>query len=154
MTVDGTQVGQTSATSFQVPAPLTDGPHAWRVTAADPAGLQSSMAPATVFVDTFPPAVGVRLSGRGRVGSPIHISVSYTDTEPGEPAQDASGVSSVLVRWGDGSSATVKHGKFHVYRRAGRYTVTVIVTDKAGNTTRVAEQLRIAPSRSSAHRHG
>ena len=33
--------------------------------------------------------------------------------------------------------------KFHVYRKVGRYRVTVIVIDRAGNTTTVVENIRI-----------
>ncbi len=43
------------------------------------------------------------------------------------------------------------HRVAHVYRRAGRYTVTVTVTDRAGNETKVVRHVNI---RSSARARG
>jgi hypothetical protein len=98
-----------------------------------------------VFVDTVPPVVQLAFSGKDRAGSVVHIEVRDTDAPPPEPAADASGIVEALVKFGDGTSYRIGHGKFHVYKRAGRYQVTVIVKDRAGNTTTVVRTLRIAP---------
>jgi hypothetical protein len=146
VSIDGAQAAQTTATSFQVPAALTEGPHAWQVTATNPAGQTSGTRAATVWVDTIAPVVQFTLTGAKRAGSLLHIYVAYTDAPPPPlPPADASGVASVLLKWGDGSSYRIRHGKFHIFRRPGRYRLTVTVTDWAGNATTVTSSLRIAP---------
>lgn len=145
VSVDGTPVADSTATSVSTPSPLTQGAHRWQVTAVNPADLSSTAHAATVFVDTVPPVVQLAFSGRDRAESVVHIDVSYTDAPAPEPAADASGIAEVLVRFGDGTSYRIGHGKYHVYKRAGRYQVTVIVKDRAGNTTTVVRTLRIAP---------
>jgi hypothetical protein len=144
VTVDGVLVGQTTATSLTVPAALTQGPHKWQVTAVNGAGVTSKTKPATVFVDTIPPLVSFKLTGRLRAGSTLHIYVSDTDAPPGVPPADASGVATVKLSWGDGTSYLIKHGKYHVYKRPGHYLVKVKVTDRAGNVTTVERVVKIA----------
>jgi hypothetical protein len=140
--VDGAVVGQTGAGSFTVPS-LTDGPHAWGVVAANPAGLTSTMAPARVFVDTYPPKVSLSLTGQRRAGSIVHASVRYSDTPPGVPAWHASGIVQATIYFGDGTHYRITRGKYHVYPRPGRYKVRVVVRDRAGNTTTVFRYLKI-----------
>jgi hypothetical protein len=144
VSVDGAEVAQTSATSIVVPAALSEGPHTWQVQALNAAGLTSVAPAATVFVATIPPAVTFTLTGKLRVHAIVHVEVSYSDVPPGLPPADASGVTSVVVDWGDGSRYRITHGKYHVYRRAGRYRLTVTVTDRAGNVTTVSQAIKIA----------
>ncbi len=160
VTLDGAQVGQTTGTSLQLPTPqfptpLTQGPHTWQVTAINPAGVARTYNTATVFVDTIAPTVHVRLTGRRTPGSPIRIRIRATD-DVGIPAADASGIKSVRVKWGDGSTSRVRRGsKFHVYRKVGRYRITVIVTDRAGNRTTVVVKIRIKhPPKRKKAKHG
>jgi hypothetical protein len=143
--VDGVPVTQTTATLIRVPATVIDGPHTWQVTAVNRAGETSTTRTGKFFVDTLAPQASFTLTGRLRAGSYLHIYVRYTDAPPPEPGAAASGVASAQVKWGDGSSDKISHGKFHAYRRAGRYTVTVIVKDRAGNTTTLRRQLKIVP---------
>jgi hypothetical protein len=145
VSVDGVQVAQTQSTRIRVPTTVADGPHIWQVTATNRAGLTDSPRSATVWVDTVPRRVSFTLTGRRRVGSTLHITVIYTDSPPPGPPADASGTAEVLVKWGDGSSYKITHGKFHAYRRSGRYKLTVIVKDRAGNTTTVTREVTIAP---------
>jgi hypothetical protein len=76
--------------------------------------------------------------------------VSYVDLPPaGAPPSDASGVAKVLIRWGDGTTVSLKPGRHladHAYRRTGRYRITLVVADRAGNRTRVILKLRIVRS--------
>jgi PKD domain len=160
VTLDGTQVGQTTGTSLQLPTPQFPGPllqglHTWQVTAVNPAGIARSTNTATVFVDTIAPSVHARLTGRRTPGSPIRIRIRASDAV-GIPAAEASGIKSVRVRWGDGTTTRVRHGtKFHVYRKVGRYRITVIVTDRAGNATRIVVKIRIKqPPKPKKRRHG
>jgi hypothetical protein len=140
VTLDGVQVGQTTATMFRTAA-LLDGPHTWQVTASNPAGLASVSPPATVFVDTVAPTVNFTILGRRRIGSRLHMFVTAVDQPPaGEPTTDASGVAKVTVKWSAHAVVNLgptRHRSFHSYARPGRRRVTVTVTDRAGNTTRV-----------------
>jgi hypothetical protein len=147
VSVDGTQVAQTQATSVRLPSPVPDGPHTWQVAATNPAGQQSGDRPARVFVDTLPPVASVMAYGRKEPGARLHIYVGYADRPPvGAPPAHASGVAKVAVAWGDGTRATValgRHRSFHAYRRSGRYRVVVTVTDKAGNITSVVTVIKV-----------
>ena len=145
VSVNGLPVAQTTATALTVPAALSQGAHTWSVTAVNPAGLSSNSRAGTVWVDTVPPAVRFKLTGRQRVGSELHINVSYSDSPPPVPRAAASGISSVVVEWGDGKSYRITHSKFHAYSRRGRYKLSVVVKDKAGNTTTLVRQLKIVP---------
>jgi hypothetical protein len=141
--VDGTVVARTAATEVRPPTPLTQGPHTWSVEAVNGGGLTSTTKSATVFVDTVPPTVAYKLTGRLQVGSELHVYVTYSDAPRGLPASDGSGVNLVTVNWGDGSVDTVTHGKYHAYAVAGRYRLTITVTDRAGNVTKETQVLQI-----------
>ncbi len=144
-TIDGVPLPQTAATSLRVPSPLRDGVHTWQVTAVNPAGRTSRTRGARIWVDTVAPAVQLKLTGTRRPGSLLHLYVTYTDSPPPEPTASASGIADVVVRWGDRSSNRIRHGKFHAYKRAGRYKLTVIVVDRAGNATTLVRIVKIAP---------
>jgi PKD domain len=145
VSVDGVQVARTTSTRIRVPTAVLDGPHSWQVTAVNQAGLTRATRPASIWVDTVAPRVSFVLTGRRQVGSSLQIDVTDTDSRPPEPPAAASGIAEVVVRWGDGSSNQITHRASHVYRRPGRHTVTVIVKDRAGNTTTLARQVKIAP---------
>jgi PKD domain len=148
VTVDGLQVGRTTSTSLRVPVSLHDGVHSWQVTAVNPAGVTGGSGVAKVFVDTVAPALTVKISGTRRAGLGVAATLRYRDAPPtGLPARDASGVEKVTVRWGDGTVTHLKpgaHRAVHAYRRAGRYKITVFVTDRAGNSRKVVKVVRIA----------
>ena len=140
VSLDGSEVGQTQGSSLRVPAALRNGSNTWFVTAGNPAGLTASSKVARVFVDTMPPVLKVTESGPRRADSNEILRVSYRDPAP------ASGVVTVTIRWGDRTTTHVKLGTHriaHAYRRAGRYTITVTVFDRAGNQTKVVRQVKI-----------
>jgi len=143
VTLDGAQLPATTGTSLVAPEPLADGRHTWQVTASNPAGLTSTARAAAVWVDTVAPAGIVTITGTRYVGTYLHLTVVYTDAPPPELPSSASGIATVTVNWGDGSLYTITHGKYHAYPRPGRYRVTVTITDRAGNTTRLVQSLRI-----------
>lgn len=146
--VDGVQVGQTTSTSLRVPVALSDGPHSWQVTAVNPAGVTGASGVARVFVDTVAPTLSVKVGGARRAGSRLALTLRYRDAPPpGRPSGDASGVEKLTIRWGDGTVthlAPGAHRETHAYRHAGRYRITVIVTDRAGNSRTVVKVVRIA----------
>ena len=139
VSLDGTAVGQTTATSLSLTGELADGPHTWQVTATNPAGQTNATRPATVFVDTLAPALETRVPARAQVGARVIVHLNYSDAPPaGQPSANASGVAKVRVGWGDGASTPVPigtHAVSHSYVRVGRYSVTVVATDAAGNAT-------------------
>lgn len=147
LAVDGLPVGQTTATALPSPSPLGDGRHTYQVTATNPAGQQSQTGVGVLFVDTTPPVARLALRGKRRVGRAVRARLSYADLPPAlAPPAAASGVARVTVRWGDGTATTIRrHGRFatHRYSRARTYTVVLVVTDRAGNSTRVAARLKI-----------
>ena len=156
--VDGTVAGQTTATSFVPPAPLTDGRRVYQVTAVNAAGLASTARPATVFVDTVNPKVSLKFTGTRAIGYTVHLTAHYSDPPPpGLPRSAASGVATVSVNWGDRShQARIRRTTAaHVFRRKRTYTVTVTVTDRAGNKTVVKSRLKIfaTPPKRRPRRH-
>jgi hypothetical protein len=156
--VDGASMGQTYAASLPVPVPLTDGRHTWQVIATNPVGQRSQTAGTTIFVDTVPPTAHITLLAHAKVGSKLPISIAYGDHPPlGEPAFDASGVSRVTIGWGDGTVLVRPilggHLLDHVYRRPGRYKITLTVTDKAGNVTQVLKLVKVVkPKKPAKHK--
>jgi hypothetical protein len=149
VTVDGIQVGQTGSTSFGIR--LGDGSHSWRVTATNPAGQQSTMPTARVFVDTIKPKGSFKITGKPVAGSAIRITVKDSDTPRGR----ASGIGKVTVYWGDGTPRSqIRHTKTHVYGRAGRFRIRVVIQDKAGNTTTLTRVIKVASAPKSKSKPG
>ena len=64
-------------------------------------------------------------------------------TDAPVPGEIGSGVSSILVRWGDGHSTRIAHGARHTYSRPGTYRLMLTVSDRAGNATRLTRLLRV-----------
>lgn len=141
---DGAPIDQTYGTVIRTPAAVADGRHTWAVTATNQAGLTTAARLGTVFVDTVPPHVTVRLSGRRTVGLRQTIAVTRSDPPPpGATSTAASGLASTVLRWGDGTRVQIGHTARHAFKRARAYTVTVTVTDRAGNRTVVTRKLTI-----------
>jgi hypothetical protein len=144
--LDGSGVAQTQGTSLQT-GPLTDGPHTFTVSAANPAGETSTSRTATVFIDTYPPRLRIRLTGRMRTRAVLRLTVAAFDTpNPTQPGARASGIARVTVLWGDGTRAVnaTRRGRLaHAYRLRGLYRLRVTATDRAGNVTSVTHYVRI-----------
>jgi PKD domain len=154
VTVDGAHIALSTGTRVRFPTTLADGPHSWQVVAFNGGDAGTAAKAADVWIDTVAPRVSLRLTGLRRVGAVLRASVSDTDSPPPEPPAAASGVATVRLQWGDGTSAELSRGRAHAYRRPGRYTVSVIVTDRAGNQTKVTSTVRIKPKpKPRPHRH-
>ena len=149
VSLDGATVAQTSGLGWQVPGTLADGPHAYKVTATNQASQSGTTLTQTLFVDTYPPVLRTRLSGKLQAGKTLTLTLRDSDPpNPAQPGARASGVASEQVNWGDGTA--VVSGKRlsrarHVYRRPGHYAVTATVTDRAGNPTTQQRQVVIKP---------
>src|SRR5262249_55765615 len=144
LSVDGAVIATTTATAIRSPVALSQGRHVWQVTASNLAGLTRASRVSTVFVDTVAPHVSFTLSGPRHPDARVWIKIRDTDTTKGIRRPQASGIASVQVKWGDGSEATVKRVKSHIYRRSRTYVVKVIVKDRAGNRTIKTRKLKIS----------
>ena len=80
-----------------------------------------------------------------QVGRTIRVFVTTDDHPPGVSAASASGTVSVTVRWGAGKSTRIVHSSSHVFTKPGRYKLTIVATDRAGNKTTVVRSLTIKP---------
>ena len=146
LSVDGVAVGQTTATQMVVPGPLANGRHSYQLTATNLGGVTTNASAATVFVDTVPPRAKWKLSGTAIVNTREQLRITYSDpAPPGLPRSAASGVSTVYVNWGDGSPrARIRRtSASHVYRRIRTDTITITLTDRAGNVTRIVHKLKV-----------
>jgi hypothetical protein len=136
------------AATFRPTTPLAQGPHFFAVTAANQHSLTSSATPGHFFVDSLPPVGQLTLTGAERQGTLLHLRISDSDLHPGVPAADASGVASVLLDWGDGTTGPITaQTATHRYLRAGHYRVTITITDRAGNRTVLTRALRITAAK-------
>ena len=121
--LDGTPVGTTAATSLRLPAPVADGVHHWQVIARDSLGQQTPAAVRALRIAARPPRVTLTVAGSRRAHARLAFDVGVTA---------AAGVGSVAVAYGDGARGSGAHTR-HAYAGAGRYTVVIVVFDRAGN---------------------
>ena len=131
--LDGAAVGETLGTTFSLAAPLADGVHTWRVVATDRRGQTAATAPRALRVDTRPPVVRVRVTGRRLAGRLVTAGLTAADGSFGAPA--GSGVVRTRIDWGDRTAPARRRTATHRYAKRGRYTVRVSATDAAGNAT-------------------
>ena len=132
VSIDGHKVASTTQTSY-APAALADGRHTWQVVASDPYGQSTPSALRRLLIDVAPPAVSLSLRGHHRHGVALTFSVTSTAI---------SGIRKVLLDYGDGQTTTLASST-HAYAKAGRYTVSATVTDRAGVSATVHEQVKI-----------
>jgi hypothetical protein len=139
--VDGKPYGTTTATRLdQTTAPIPDGVHQWRVSAADRRGQTVQTPVRTLRIDATPPAATFTISGSRKRGKPVRVRVKAADGSLKAPS--GSGVKVVRVAFGDGATA-VGRDVTHRYRRGGSFTVRVTVGDKAGNVLVLRRKVRI-----------
>jgi hypothetical protein len=156
--IDGTPVGQTTATELVPPAPMANGRHRYQLSAVNLAGVTTNSPVATVFVDTVAPRATWRLSGTSIVKTREQLHINYVDPPPaGLPKSAASGVATVYVNWGDSSPrARIRRTTAsHVYTRVRTYTVTITLTDRANNRTVIVHRLKVkAKPKPKKHKKG
>lgn len=125
---DGTSsIGRNATHRFSAP-----GRYRVTLTVRDPAGanLSANTSSVTVAAPIARPVASFRATPR--VGD-LPIAVQFTDTSSGLPR-------SWSWTFGDGTSSTERNPR-HLYHDAGSYTVTLRVTNAAGNSTRTKTRL-------------
>ena len=132
VSIDGHQVATTAQTTY-APAALPDGRHSWQVVARDPYGQSAASTVRRLLIDTAAPAVALSLRGHHRKGVQLTFSVTTTAI---------SGIRTVTVDYGDGQTASLARST-HAYTKAGSYTVSATVTDRAGLRGTVRAQVKI-----------
>jgi hypothetical protein len=133
--IDGQAVGTTRKTSFPTAAlRLAAGTHLWRVIATDQRGQTSASPTRFLKVDPDPPNVTITVSGARTHGGTTTVVARVVDAR--------SGSQTPTISFGDGTSVVARTAH-HVYRRKGRYTITVRGSDTAGNVTTERRTLRI-----------
>jgi hypothetical protein len=134
--VDGRRVARTRATRLRLrEGTLGQGTHQVKVVARDVAGQRTTSRPDTYQLDRQPPLARFARKGR-RLTARI---VDPGGRRASGPARDAASVD-----WGDNHfSELVTRKATHRYSRPGRYTITVVAVDGAGNRVVVKRRLRI-----------
>lgn len=139
--VDNRPNGETSSTGLQLPSPVPDGVHTWRVVASDRRGQTTATPVRTLRIDGTPPKVSFRVSGARKRGGLLKVAVRATDAS-GTSAR-ASGLKVVRVDFGDRSRPVDKATAMHRYARGGKFTVRVSARDKAGNVVALTRRITI-----------
>ena len=132
--IDATRVATTTSTSYAVPADLRDGRHTWKVVAIDSLGQQAASTTRKLLIDAAP-ALGAPAGQRRPRTAPQSASPSTSRRSPACAA--CRSTTATGTRPPQPSST-------HVYARAGRYTVTVTVTDRAHLSTVLRVHLTIS----------
>ena len=134
VSIGGRRVARTSQTRLRLrEGTLRQGRHRVRVVARDRLGQTTAARPGTYQLDRQTPVTRLTRKGRTLIARIV---------DPG--GRRASGPGSELssVDWGDQAvSDFVTRRARHRYRRPGRYTLSIIAVDKAGN--RVVERRRV-----------
>ena len=117
-------------TKLAVPVDIAEGQHRWTIRATDRRGQVVDSKSRRLWIDTAAPRVRkVSIAGDRKPGVLQKARVSATDGATGV----GSGIARTTVDWGDRSRPSTTRTASHRYRRAGKFTVKVTVTDKAGN---------------------
>jgi hypothetical protein len=129
--IDGQPVGPaTAATKLAVPVDVAEGQHQWTIRATDRRGQVAESKARRLWIDTTAPRISrVRIGGTRKPGVLQKVRVTATDGATGV----GSGIAGTTIDWGDRSRAARTRNAAHSYRRSGKFTVKVTVTDKAGN---------------------
>ena len=126
--VDGKEIGTSTKPSFTPTTPISTGQHRWQVAVVDRRGQTAASPAEALRVDGIPPALSVKIRGRGT----LTVAVLASKAKPPE----GSGLASIRVDFGDRTSpATSRTSRLKVRHRFGsrKATMKVTATDNAGN---------------------
>ena len=133
--VDDKPIGQTTGINLTPAQPIADGLHRWKVVATDRRGQATVTKTRVLRIDSTAPDVILRSSGAHVAGNTIKFARTIDDGA-------GSGVRSAVYSFGDGSRTVSTPTAKHAFG-SGTYTVTLRVTDRAGNVTVAKKRLHI-----------
>jgi hypothetical protein len=135
--VDEEQIAETTDTELPVqPGMVSDGTHSWYVIAVDRRGQTTAGPPRTLRIDNTPPLLRASIGRRGRnVGIRIR-RFSDRGTRP-------SGISRIVVSFGNGRRISIGKSTRYTYPRGGSYRLRVSGYDRAGNRTDITRTFNI-----------
>lgn len=139
--IDGQLVGETTDTKLQLTTPLSGATHRWQVTAIDPRGQTRRMRSRLLRIDDLAPVLSVGYKRTKRV-----VVVSVRGRDQGGGGRRSSGISSVVISWGDASPVARGVARVrarHRYPRAGTYPLVITARDEAGNVATYRRPVRV-----------
>lgn len=141
VTVDNKIVGETTATSLRLTAPIKGATHKWQVLAVDQRGQIKRSRTRRLRIDDLAPRLSVGYKRARRV---VRLGIRARDRKM--RGHHASGMRSIVVSWGDrtkGARGTTRIRARHRYRGRGTFPLEITATDRAGNTSVVRRTVRI-----------
>jgi len=135
--VDGKQLADTQQTQF-IPQPgqIPDGTHNWQIFIRDRRGQEVVSRTRQLRVDNTPPTLTISLKKKKRE---VTVTARAGDPNGAEP----SGLSRVLVDWGDGKLERMGTKASKTFASLGTKRIRVKAVDKAGNEIQVERSTRI-----------
>ncbi|HZO36720.1 MAG TPA: PKD domain-containing protein [Solirubrobacteraceae bacterium] len=133
--LDGQQVAQTTGISYTPTVPFADGVHRWTVVATDRRGQKTTTKSRLLRIDSVAPDVELLASKGRKAGKAITFRRTIDDGS-------GSGVGTAVYSFGDGSRTVTTPTIKHAFK-PGKYTVTLTVTDRAGNVTIETKRITI-----------
>lgn len=134
--IGGKRAGATTKLEFKSPKKIKFGKkYKLRVDAVDVRGQVTRSTTVSLALDTKAPSADVKFARKGR-----KVSVRARVSDKGSKKRPASGIESVRINWGDGTTKKGGSGA-HSYASGGKKKVRVTVTDKAGNSRTVAKRV-------------
>lgn len=119
-----------------LPGQIADGVHRWQIVAIDRRGQETTSRSRTLRVDNTPPRLRIGVKKKKRV---VTVTAKGGDPDGAYPT----GLSRILVDFGDGRLTRMDRKATKRYARLGRYTVRVKAVDKAGNETVETRRIKI-----------
>lgn len=135
--LDGQPLGESLVPELTIlPGQVSDGTHTWQVVSIDRRNQETVSRTRTLRVDNTPPTLraGFRRSGRS-----VTVTARAGDSRGTMPT----GLSRIVVDWGDGSQTRMARSVGHTYRRGGTYTIRVKARDRAGNERVRTRRIRV-----------
>jgi hypothetical protein len=134
--IAGKAVGATTGLKFTAKKTLKLGKkYKLKVIATDVRGQTVSSSTVNLAVDSKAPTAHVKFKRSGK-----KVTVSTSAADGGTKKRPASGIASIKITWGDGSTKAGGKGS-HKYKSGGKKKVRVTVTDKAGNHRTVSKRV-------------
>jgi hypothetical protein len=135
--LDGQPIAETTQSEYALqPGQMSDGHHRVQIAITDRRGQRVVSRTRRLRVDNTPPTVRFGLTRKKRV---LTVTVKGGDPD----GRLRSGLSRILVDFGDGKLIRVKRKISKRYAESGTYTIRIKALDKAGNETVESREVRI-----------